>query len=108
MTDELKLDAQLKEEQLEQAAGGADVGKGCIPSKRDCWGRPIRWIELSTGKRFHYYCKDCGGLAPTKQEMAGLRVPAAAGTFLGFLPKNATASIPTHKRRSIPWNRNLI
>ena len=55
MTDELKLDAQLKEEQLEQAAGGADVGKGCIPSKRDCWGRPIRWIELSTGKRFHYY-----------------------------------------------------
>lgn len=63
MTDELKRDAQLNEEQLEQAAGGADVGKGCIPSKRDCWGRPIRWIELSTGKRFHYYCKDCGGLA---------------------------------------------
>ena len=63
MTDELKRDAQLNEEQLEQAAGGADIGKGCVPCKRDGWGRPIRWFELSTGKRFHYYCKDCGGLA---------------------------------------------
>ena len=63
MTDELKLDAQLNEEHLEQAAGGADIGKGCIPCKRDGWGRPIRWFELSTGKRFHYCCSNCGGLA---------------------------------------------
>ena len=55
MTDELKRDAQLNEEQLEQAAGGADIGKGCVPCKRDGWGRPIRWFELSTGKRFHMY-----------------------------------------------------
>ena len=35
MTDELKLDAQLNEEQLEQAAGGASTDNSCTPCKWD-------------------------------------------------------------------------
>ena len=40
MTDELKRDAQLNEEHLEQAAGGAGTGNSCVPCKWDQYGRP--------------------------------------------------------------------
>ena len=63
MTDELKRDAQLNEEHLEQAAGGAGTDNSCVPCKWDQYGRPTHWLDFTANKRFHYLCRDCGGLA---------------------------------------------
>ena len=85
MTDELKRDAQLNEEHLEQAAGGAGTDNSCVPCKWDQYGRPTHWLDFTANKRFHYLCRDCGGLA--YEASKGVLMCSRCGRF--FIPDSA-------------------
>lgn len=62
MTDEIKRDTTLNEEQLEQSAGGAGTGDSYVPCRWNQYGRPTHWIDLAAQQRFHYRCGVCGAL----------------------------------------------